>query len=117
MGYDKLEVYQKSYKLCLEIHKLTMSFPKHELYEIGSQFRRAAVSIPLNIAEGYGRREYSKDFKKFLITAKASSNEVIVLLNMVRDLGYITEEGFEMLLVEFKHLERQLSKLIQTIRN
>lgn len=68
MSYRKLEIYHRSYKMALDIHKLTMTFPRHELYEIGSQLRRAAISIVLNIAEGYGRRKYLLDFRKFLIT-------------------------------------------------
>lgn len=64
-GYKNLAVYKTSYEAALQIHKLTQSFPQHELYEIGSQLRRAAISIPLNIAEGYGRKTYQKDFKNF----------------------------------------------------
>ena len=111
-GYCDLEVYQRSYKLALQVHKITLSFPKHEMYEIGSQLRRAAISVPLNIAEGYGRKEHVKDFKSFLINALGSSNEVSVLLEMVKDLGYeITQ--YEELKEEYDHLGRQLNKLIQ----
>ena len=112
IGYHDLEVYQRSYKLALQVHKITLSFPKHEVYEIGSQLRRAAISIPLNIAEGYGRKEHVKDFKNFLINALGSNNEVSVLLEMVKDLGYeITQ--YEELKEEYDHLGRQLNKLMQ----
>ena len=112
-SYQDLEVYQRSYKLALQVHKITMLFPKHEMYEIGSQLRRAAISIPLNIAEGYGRKEHVKDFKNFLINALGSSNEVSVLIEMVKDLGYELEK-YKELKEEYDHLGRQLNKLIQT---
>ncbi|ABO48953.1 S23 ribosomal protein [Desulforamulus reducens MI-1] len=111
--YHDLEVYKRGYKLALQIHKTTKGFPQHELYEIGSQIRRATVSIPLNIAEGYGRKNYVDDFKRFLINALGSCNEVAVLLDMIKDLGYISDqyEGFK---EEYDYLGRQLNKLIQT---
>ncbi len=94
------------------MHKKTFKFPKQEMYELGSQLRRAAISIPLNIAEGYGRKTYTGDFKKFLIIALGSCNEVAVLLEMAKDLGYLGE-SYEELKEEYDHLGRQLNKLIQ----
>ena len=61
-SYEDLEIYQRAYKLALTIHRLTHKFPKYETYEIGSQIRRASLSVPLNIAEGYGKKVSSKDF-------------------------------------------------------
>lgn len=116
MGYSSLEVYKRGYRLALEMHKLTMRFPKHELYEIGSQLRRAAISIPLNIAEGYGRQEYNKDFRKFLITSRASGNEVMVLINMVKDLGYISDQEYSSLREDYDHLIKKLNKLILSVK-
>ena len=112
-SYLDLEVYKRSYNLALQVHKLTQSFPRHELYEIGSQLRRAAIAIPLNIAEGYGRKQYVNDFKHFLINALGSCNEVAVLVEMVKDLGYVIEQ-YDELKEEYDYLGRQLNKLIQT---
>jgi four helix bundle protein len=55
-NYKELKVWQKSYQLCLEVYRVTKGFPKEELYGLTSQMRRAAMSIPCNIAEGYGRK-------------------------------------------------------------
>ena len=94
-SYKDLEVYQLSYKLALSIHKMTQTFPKEETYEISSQMRRAALSIPLNIAEGYGKKSSAKDFKRFLKISLGSTNEMLVLISFVKDLGYITEEEYK----------------------
>ena len=83
-SYKDLEVYQRSYETALKLHRMTLEFPKHELYELGSQMRRAATSIPLNIAEGYGRKSTAADFKAFLRIALGSCNEVMVLIEMIK---------------------------------
>ena len=113
-SYRDLEVYKRSYKLALEMHKITQEFPRHEMYELGSQLRRAAISIPLNIAEGYGRKAYSKSFAAFLLNALGSCNEMEVLLEMIKDLEYLAEEKYEKYKEEYDHLGRQLNKLIQS---
>jgi len=56
-SYQDLRVWEKGYKLCLKIYKLTKKFPDEEKYGLSSQLRRSSVSIPSNIAEGYGRKE------------------------------------------------------------
>jgi four helix bundle protein len=57
-SYRDLEIYQLSFQLAVEIDRLSKKLPKHEMYEVGSQIRRSAKSIPANIAEGFGRRRY-----------------------------------------------------------
>lgn len=116
MSYKDLEVYNKSFKLAIGIHKLTMMFPKHELYELGSQLRRAALSVPLNIAEGHGRSIYQRDFKKFIVNAIGSCNEVIVLLEMIKELDYISEAKHAELYKEYDYLGKQLYKLAQYLK-
>ncbi len=115
-SYRDLNVYKRSYALALQIHKLTHTFPRHELYELGSQLRRAAASIPLNIAEGYGRKTHIKSFRQFLITALGSTNEVSVLLDMTKDLGYLQTEPYEQFKEAYDHLGRQLNLMIQKWR-
>ena len=110
-GYKQLEVYQRAYKLALETHKITHSFPAFERHEISSQLRRSAISIALNIAEGYGRRDAKAEFQHFLRNALGSCNEVPVLIDMAKDLEYITLEQHERLSSESTVIGKQLYRL------
>ena len=74
-NYKELKVWQKSYQLCLKIYKVTKIFPKEEKYGLTSQIRRSAVSIPSNIAEGYGRKT-TADYIKYLYIAYGSVCEL-----------------------------------------
>ncbi len=91
-GYEDLVAYQKSYEMALRIHRITEKFPREERYGVSDQIRRASLSIPLNIAEGYGKKESAAEFKRFLAMSKGSSNEVTVLVKFCRDLGYIGKQ-------------------------
>jgi four helix bundle protein len=112
-GYKKLNVYERAYRQALNVHKKTLSFPAYEKYELGSQLRRAAVSIMLNIAEGYGRRESAAEFQHFLRNALGSCNEVLVLLDFVRELGYLIEAEYKQLSNEYTTIGKQLYRLRQ----
>ena len=115
-SYEDLEVYRRSYKLALDIHRISHTLPKSERYELSSQIRRAATSIPLNIAEGYGRKDSEAEFKHFLRNSLGSCNEVQVLLDMLKDLKYIPEDLYYSLKQEYVILGKQISKLIQRWR-
>ena len=115
-SYVDLNVYQSSYKLALRMHRLALTLPEHERYALCSQVRRAAVSIPLNIAEGYGRKESDAEFKHFLRISMGSCNELRVILDMIKDLGYISASVHKELSNEYDVLGRQLNRLIQTWR-
>ena len=106
--YD-LRVYQIGYELSLRIHKLSQTFPKMELYELGAQLRRSAVSIPANISEGYGRT--TAEIKRYLRIANGSCNEVRVYIDMAYDLGYIDESDCKDLKAEYESLGKQLYSL------
>jgi four helix bundle protein len=115
-SYKDLRVYQRSYELALEIHKITAKFPPHERRELGSQLRRAAASVPINIAEGYGRKRSAEDFKRFLVIALGSCNEVSVVLDLVQDLGYLQDEIHARLAQEYIEIGKGINKLIQVWR-
>ena len=113
-SYKDLEIYQTSYGLALRVYQLTKEFPEHEKYEIGSQMRRATLSIPLNIAEGYGKKSSSKDFIRFLSIALGSSNEVMVLIDFIKDLGYIDEKNHKELISQYDVVGKRIYKLMNS---
>ena len=87
-----------------------------ELRELGTQLRRAATSVPINIAEGYGRKRSPEDFKRFLVIALGSNNEVNVILDLVRDLGYLQEDLHKKLAQENTEIGKGINKLVQVWR-
>ena len=86
-SFKDLIVWQKSYKLVSEIYKITRNFPKEETYGLSQQIRRASVSIPSNIAEGYGRA-YNKEYRQFLSIAYGSLCELETQYLLSVDLGF-----------------------------
>ncbi len=90
MGYQDLDVWKLGRELAKEAYRLTAGFPKSEQFGIIAQIRRAAVSIPANIAEGYGRKS-AGSFAQFLRVAKGSLNELETLLVLSWDLGFLQD--------------------------
>ena len=88
-GFKGLIVWQKAYELVLEVYKLTGCFPKMEAYGLCQQVQRAAVSIPSNIAEGYGRKHNDKEYKRYLAIAYGSLCELETQYLLAVDLAYI----------------------------
>ena len=93
-SYKDLIVWQKSIDLVIEVYRLTKSFPKEELYCITSQMRRAAISIPSNIAEGRSRK-YRQEFKQFVRTALGSGAELETQVIISKKLTLTTLKDFE----------------------
>jgi len=89
-SYRELIVWQKAYLLVLEIYRITKEYPKSETFGLAQQMRRAAVSIPSNIAEGYGRK-HKTDYHRFLSIAYGSLSELETQYLLSIDLGYITQ--------------------------
>ena len=112
-SFRDLEVYQRAYKFTLKIHLLTKKLPKEEQYSLGDQMRRAIRSVIANIAEGYGKSIASvAEFKRFLVMAYASVEEMHVWLNLSKDLQYISEDEF----LECEQECYELSKMIYALR-
>jgi four helix bundle protein len=92
--YKNIKAYQHADDLTVEVYKVTKSFPKEELYGLVSQLRRAAVSIPANIAEG-ASRQHKKDYLHFLYIARGSIAETEYLLHLANRLEYLDGITFD----------------------
>ena len=98
-------------------HKLALAFPDYERYALADQIRRASRSVPTNIAEGYGRRKSTKDFKHFLAIALGSSNEMIVHLEIMREIGYSGSDECNNLINDYTIICKMLYRLIENWRS
>ena len=113
-SYRDLQVWQRSYATSLKVYRLTAGFPPGELYGLVSQMRRAAVSIPSNIAEGYGRHT-SAEFLRSLRIAYGSNCELETQTMMARDLGLLKAGDSEGLQNDIYEVELMLASLMRTI--
>ena len=114
-SYKELVVYQRAYAQAIKMYRLAGKFPQEEQYGLTSQIKRAATSIPLNIAEGYGKLETGKELLRYLSMARGSSAEMEVLLNFSKDLGYITGEEYREAIEEQEAVGKMLTGLIKSV--
>ena len=77
MSYKKLQIWELSRSLVIDVHKMSLNLPSFEKFEVGSQIRRSMKSVKSNIVEGYGRRRYKQDFIKFIVYSLSSNDETI----------------------------------------
>jgi four helix bundle protein len=112
-SYRDLEVWKISMQLAREVYQITEGMPKHEIYGLTSQIRRASVSVPANIAEGYGRN-HRKEYVQFLGVANGSLKELETLLLLAHDLNYINDIAKLMSLCE--SAGRLLNRLRQSLQ-
>jgi four helix bundle protein len=109
-GHGDLAAWQHGMLLVKEIYRSTQGFPKHEMYGLTGQLRRAAVSIPSNLAEGASRNSPG-EFHQFIGNARGSRAEVETQIEIARDLGYMNEEVASSLLKRIVQLGRLLTGL------
>ena len=110
--FERLVAWQKAMDFCTKSYRITHGFPKEEAYGLASQFRRACVSVPLNIAEGCGCGS-DKEFAQFLTVALRSQYEVVTILRLAERIGYLSTS-------QSRQLEKECSevgKLIQGLLN
>jgi len=115
-SYKDLIVWQKSLDLSIQVYKLTKEFPKEEIYGLTSQVRRAVVSIPSNIAEGYGRHR-RLEYIQFLLIAYASGSELETQLLIARKLDYMSEEDFIRVNGLLQEVMKMLNSLISKLKS
>ena len=114
-SFEDLEVFQRSYKISLEVHKASLRFPSVEQYGLADQIRKASKSICANIAEGFGKRSYSKaEFIRYLKIAVGSGDEMRVWIRYCSDLGYIDQSTWKRWSQEYREITRMLQGLIKS---
>ena len=114
--FEKLIIWQKAMEFGEAINKLALKFPKEETYSLTSQIRRAAVSVPCNIAEGYGRKT-TPEYIRFLYIAYGSNCELETQILLSGDLGYIEAGELKKLQNGIGEVERMLKALIKSLEN
>jgi four helix bundle protein len=112
--FRNLEVWKKAHQLTLEAYRITESFPRAETFGLSSQIRRAALSIPTNLAEGCGRTQ--GEFARFVQIALGSACELEYQLMLVRDLYLITDDAYEVANASILTVKRMLQALLRRVQ-
>jgi four helix bundle protein len=113
--FKKLKVWQQAHDLTLKVYKITMNFPKEELFGLTSQIRRSCSSIAANIAEGCGRGG-DADFSRFLQMAMGSASELEYHLLLSMKLNYLNQSDYEDLNNQIIDVKRMLATLIKRLK-
>ncbi len=114
--FRKLKMWEKAHQLTLAVYRVTAKFPKDEMYGLTSQIRRAAASIPTNMAEGCGR-DTEPEFNRFMQIAMGSACETEYHLLLAKDLGYLGDVDYQKMNGQIGEIKRMLSTLIVKIKN
>ncbi len=114
-NFRNLQIWQKSMTLTTNIYVATKKFPKEEIFALTSQIRRSSISIPSNIAEGFGR-DSNKEYLRFLNISIASLFELQTQLEIGKNIEYLTEVEFNKIYEDTRELERMLVSFIKKIK-
>ena len=115
-NYKELEVWQKSKNFAVTVYRATEAFPRAELFGLSAQIRRAATSVPANIAEGWGRGS-TREYIQFLLIARGSLMELETHLIVADELHYFKPGNVAAFLEEIKGIGQMLNRLIQALRD
>ena len=111
-SFEDLEVFKRAYRVSLAVHQTSLNFPKIEQRAMGDQVRRASKSICANIAEGFGKQRQSRvEFKRFLMMALGSADEMRVWSRYCLDLGYIDQKTWQHWRDEYQEIAKMLQGL------
>ncbi len=116
LSFKDLVVWQKSHQFVLGIYSVTSDFPKEEIYALTNQIRRASVSIPANIAEGFKKKTLPNKIN-FLSHSEGSLEEVKYYLILAKDLNYISLIDFEKLSLDAEEVSKLISGYLKSIKN
>jgi four helix bundle protein len=114
-AFEDLEVFQRAYKLSLEIHRASLTMPAIEQYALADQLRRASKSICVNLAEGFAKQSYSTaEFKRFLQMSIGSADEMRVWTRYCHDLGYVDQATWLRWRDEYQEIAKMLQGLYRS---
>jgi four helix bundle protein len=117
-SYRELDIYNDSKRLVIEIHRMSLTLPKFELYEEGSQIRRSSKAVTALIVEGYGRKRYKAEFIKYLVYLQAECDETIIHLDFLFEAGSMADKvRYDDLRVKYDLLSRRINKFIQWVED
>jgi four helix bundle protein len=115
-SYRELDIYNDSKKFAIEVHKMTLTLAKFELYEEGGQVRISSKSVTAMIVEGYGRKRYKADFIKYLVYSQADCDETIVHLDFLFETGSLADKmKYDDLRNKYDLLSKRINKFIQWV--
>ncbi|HYK47961.1 MAG TPA: four helix bundle protein [Parafilimonas sp.] len=117
-SYRDLEIYKESKRLAIEIHRVSLSLPKFEMYEEGGQIRRSSKSVTAAIVEGYGRRRYKGDYIRHLIYALSECDETIEHLDFLFETESLRDlEKYTALRKSYDSLSKKINKFLQWVED
>ena len=115
-SFEDLEVFKRAYRISLDVHRMSLEFPRIEQWSLADQVRRASKSIPVNIAEGFGKQRQSyAEYKRFLVIAIGSADEMRVWCRYCFDLGYIQESIWKQWRDEYHAIAKMLQGLVSNL--
>ena len=113
-NFMDLKVWQRSFDLVKATYEVTKSFPKTEIYGLSQQLRRASISVPSNIAEGF-RRYHNKEYRQFLYISLGSCAELETQIRIAHELGYVEKEKTDSIITTIGHICGMLTNLIKKL--
>jgi four helix bundle protein len=117
MPFERLEVFQRAYRISLEVHKVSLAFPDIERYALAGQIRRASKSVCANLAEGFAKQALSPaEFRRFIAMALGSADEMRLWSRYCVDLGYIDEDCWQVWRDEYQEIAKMLQGLLRKSR-
>ena len=112
-SFEDLDVFKRAYRISLDVHRASLRFPQIEQRALGDQIRRASKSICANIAEGFGKQRQSRaEFRRFVMMAMGSADEMRVWLRYAFDLGYVGEDRWKAWRDEYQQIAKMLQSLV-----